>query len=121
LVFELNICPRLPDAQRFRIVASASVWKAVGDIAKHGLVELAVSVAHRTFEHRALGFVQATANGGAEVDCVGGRGSEPTFVAAVRCAEVEDVEGMAGSEGQFDVDTAGCLVKPPYSCSGSMM
>ena len=79
---------------------------ALGDVAKHGLGDLVVRLAGCGFDERALRLVKAAAHARAEVDCVGGGGSEPGFVVAMLGAQVEDVEGGSGAEGELDVDAA---------------
>ena len=82
------------------------VRQAAGDVAKHGSSNLGVRLAHRTLHHRPLGFVESAAKAGAQVDGVGGGRPEPGLVAPIRLPQVEDVERVARSERELDVNTA---------------
>jgi len=80
--------------------------QALGDVAEHGLCDLVVGLARRALDQRTFRFVEAAAAARAQVDRIGGSRPEPGLVGSMVGTEVENVEGVSGAEGQFDVDTA---------------
>ena len=80
--------------------------QALGDVAEHGLCDLVVGLARRALDQRTFRFVEAAADARAQVDRIGGSWAEPGLVGSMVGTEVENVEGVSGAEGQFDVDTA---------------
>jgi hypothetical protein len=80
--------------------------EATGDILEHRLMHFGVSGANGAFNKCPLRFVQAPANARTEIHRVGGCGSEPRLVAAIRSTQVEHVERVARTKGKLDVDAA---------------
>ncbi len=84
---------------------SRSRWQSLGNIAKHGLTDVAIDRAHGAFDHRPLGFIETATHSRAEIHRVGRSWTEPAFVVAIGRAQVEHVERVAGAQRKLHVDS----------------
>jgi hypothetical protein len=104
---ETSVDPAVEDDRDARLRREAA-----GDVAEHRFLDLGEGLSHGGFDDSALGFVQAAAETCAKVDGVGCRGPKPSLVAPIRLPQIEDVEGVAGSERELDVDPTEVPRKP---------